>query len=410
MNIVQLRNAQVSFENRMEEVIQAREPLHHFRETFVRHFTIARINEMRIEEYALGYSKRSTDFNFCYGIERQLDGLGKILGANASKFGIYFSKDQQQLVVTKRWGDTAAVAFRNIRQALIDLIRAGERNDFTTIASNPHSPMFKGKILATYFPDRYLNVFSKDHLNYFLIHFNLDTTQLIEGDEIYKKEALINFKNTDPVMRNWSLDIFSYFLYRDYPGRPPRKDQSENDLLSGYRPPNFPPAPSPLLVELNILPPVGYQSNTGRGRGSRNPDYGEEERNQRELGDRGEKIVLDMEKRRLLEAGKQRLSSSVKKADFDYDGYDILSFEEDGTPRHIEVKATRARVGQANFFLTSNEFNTAKTLDNYHVYLVFEILSSTPKIWRIGNPFSPENTNVIKMPILYRVSINAGRL
>ncbi|WP_207625679.1 DUF3883 domain-containing protein [Niastella populi] len=407
MNIHQLREAQVSFENSMEKVMEARAPLHEIREQFIRYFTPARINQMQIQDYALGYSKPETGFNFCYGIERQLDGLGRIRGSRAPKFGIYFSSRDQRLLITKKWGAIEEIAFPKIKQAIIDIIAAGNRNDLEAIANNPLSPMFKGKILATYFPDTFLNVFSEEHLNYFLIQFNLDTESLITSDAVYKKRALVDFKNTDAVMQHWSLDLFSYFLYNYYPGRPPKNNQVENDPLARYRLPYFPPNPIPTVVSLNILSPTTPQSNNERRTGGANPDYEAEARELKLLGERGEKIVLDMERKRLKDAGKTRLAAQVEKAKYDYEGYDIYSFEEDGTPKYIEVKTTRANVGKVNFFLSANELRKAMDLANYHVYIVFEILKAQPKVWMIGNPFNPENTNVLKIPVSYKVTINA---
>ena len=89
-------------------------------------------------------------------------------------------------------------------------------------------------------------------------------------------------------------------------------------------------------------------------------------------------------------------------------GYDILSFEEDGKERYIEVKATRSKVGNANFFLTINEFKTAQEKENYYIYLVYDILSKEPKIWIIGNPFNPENNNINLEPINFKVSIKVS--
>ena len=47
-------------------------------------------------------------------------------------------------------------------------------------------------------------------------------------------------------------------------------------------------------------------------------------------------------------------------------GYDILSYEEDGTPRYIEVKTTEHRSdnGELYFFISQNELEKAKTLKN----------------------------------------------
>lgn len=64
----------------------------------------------------------------------------------------------------------------------------------------------------------------------------------------------------------------------------------------------------------------------------------------------------------------------------------------------------------ANFFLTQNEFNTAKEKQaNYYVYIVFDILSHNPQNWIIHNTFSLENKYVLMEPVNYRVKINAKK-
>ncbi|MBK9984479.1 MAG: DUF3883 domain-containing protein [Saprospiraceae bacterium] len=139
---------------------------------------------------------------------------------------------------------------------------------------------------------------------------------------------------------------------------------------------------------------------------SSNPDYESEQKRYKLLGDKGEQLVLDFERKRLLDAGYLNLSKKVDKVKRDSDGFDITSFKEDGTPMQIEVKATRARVGQANFFLSVNELNQAKVLPNYYVYVVFEVLTENPKVWIAANPFHPESSKILLSPISYRVQIN----
>ncbi len=273
--------------------------------------------------------------------------------------------------------------------------------------------MFKGKILCTYFPDRYLNVFSPDHLNYFLTQLDLDNEDIIRSDAIYKRELLIEFKNQDQVMKNWSLDLFSDFLYSEYPGRPPKEKQGtdgKSDPLADYRQPDFPLNPTPVFIDLDILPPTPVKdkekSKKHIERG--NPDYEKEARKLKKLGDRGEKIVMDLEKERLTKLGRKDLANKIERVSLRSDslGYDILSYESDGKKRYIEVKATSSKVGNANFFYTANELLTAQLFNNYYIYIVYHITSNTPKVWAINNPFNPENKNTVKTPINYRVTIN----
>jgi len=414
MNIHDLREAQARYENRVEEVLNSREELYQLRASFARYFNRNRIGTMAIDDYVAGVDLPERGFNFCYGLERQLDGLGRIIGATAFKFGVYFGRtktdDTYEYRFTQKFGNTYQKAFQNVKAAILQLLNSGESENIEEIVENPLSPMFKGKILCTYFPERYLNVFSYDHLNYFLTQLDLDTNELIKSDPVYKREALIEFKNQDSVMQRWSVDLFANFLYTEYPGRPPKKGKEtiNDDPLADYRAPNFPPNPAATFIELDILPPTTTEILTktvSKGK----PDYEKEARTNKKLGDRGEKIVMDLEKARLLQAGRKDLAKSIERVSLKSDslGYDILSFDNDGTKRYIEVKATRSKIGNANFFLTANELKTAQTIDNYYIYMVYDVVSDTPKVWPIKNPFKPENKNTLKTPINFRITINA---
>ena len=417
MNIHDLREAQARYENRQEEILKIRENLYQLRSSFTRYFNKYKIANMNIKEYVLGFELPENEFNFCYTIERKLDGLGRIIGANAFKFGVYYGRTKSDKInkyrFAKKFGNSYQEAFINVKNAILELLTAGKNEDINGIIQNPLSPMFKGKILCTYYPDRYLNIFSNNHLNFFLIQLDLDTEYLIKSDAVIKREALIEFKNQDEVMKNWSVDLFSNFLYTEYPGRPPKENQTENtknDPLADYRQPDFPANPLPEFVELEILPTNNATNlKTNRKLKKNKLDYEKEARKLKKLGDRGEKIVMDIEKNRLNNAGKENLANKIKRVSLESDayGYDILSFNEDGKERYIEVKATRAKVGTANFFLTANELKKANILDNYFIYMVYDVLSKKPKVWAIKNPFNPENNNTIKTPINYRITIKA---
>lgn len=416
MNINDLREAQVRYQNRIERVIQSREELYQIRDSFTRYFNRNRIRGMEIDDYVAGVELPENGYNFCYTLERQLDGLGRIIGATAFKFGVYYgrtkSDENYEYRFTKKFGDTYQQAFENVKETILELLDAGENEDIDSIANNFLSPMFKGKILCTYYPKRYLNVFSPDHLNYFLIQLDLDTKELLRKDAIYKREALISFKNQDEIMRNWSVDLFSDFLYSEYPGRPPKEgeDPIENtDLLADYRMPEFPADFNISQIDLEILP-QNNQNKTNKKTKSKSgkPDYDKEAKKLKRLGDRGEKIVLDFEQDRLRQAGREDLAKKVERVSLKSDsfGYDILSFDIDGTKRFIEVKATTMKVGLTNFFLSSNELETAKELDNYFVYMVYDVISEEPKVWIIGNPFNPENDKIRIEPMNFKIIIN----
>ena len=407
MNIHDLRQAQADFTKRIDDILDGRKELYNKRTAFTKHFNTNKIAKMGIDDFVIGIGEH----NFCRRIERDLDGLGRIIGSTAFKFGVYYGRTKEDPAYIYRnsniWGTTPQIAYSNIAPAIVKLINVGKNQDLNAIINSRISPMFKGKILSTYYPDRYLNVFSEKHLDYFLKSLDLDTSKSLKEDPVIKREILLEFKNNDPVMVNWSNDLFMVFLYVFYPKKPTKNPIQVVDVLEDYYEPNFPSNPIGSEVTLNILPFIASIPRTNNQNNTSKPDYEKINRLNKKLGDRGEKVVLDFEMARLKNTVYE---DQVERVSLKSDslGYDILSFEEDGKERYIEVKATRSKVGNANFFLTINEFKTAQEKENYYIYLVYDILSKEPKIWIIGNPFNPENNNINLEPINFKVSIKVS--
>lgn len=94
----------------------------------------------------------------------------------------------------------------------------------------------------------------------------------------------------------------------------------------------------------------------------------------RSLGEKGEKFVLNFEKARLIHAGRENLAdriehTSVEKGDGL--GYDIRSFEETGRDRLIEVKTTRYS-RYTPFYISRNELAVAtENPECYRLYRLF---------------------------------------
>jgi hypothetical protein len=134
-------------------------------------------------------------------------------------------------------------------------------------------------------------------------------------------------------------------------------------------------------------------------------DKDEDEQNRKEwkkIGDRAEEIVEYAEKKRLRAIGRQDLADDVEIVSKNTSlGYDVLSFEDDGREKHIEVKGSRNSV--FNFHLTHNEIAASLSPSNnyyfYHVHHVFG--KSTIGFVRHPNFDSPQ---FIKKAAQYRVT------
>lgn len=103
-------------------------------------------------------------------------------------------------------------------------------------------------------------------------------------------------------------------------------------------------------------------------------NYLEREQNNRRLGEAGEALALAYEKWRLNEAGKANLADRVEwisQTEGDGAGFDILSFNNNGSDRYIEVKTTKLSK-EAPIFFSLNEYYFSKEhAPQYHLYRLF---------------------------------------
>jgi len=409
MDIHDLRFYQAKFENERQELKNYFKKLEKLRKEFVQKFSLDKLVALTIEKYVVGHQDKDS---FCYWLETRLMDLGKIKGGSTAekKFGIYFGKTknnpEKKYRFLSRFGHTTEEAYNNIRDEILSLISAGENNNLGAVNKNKLSPMFKGKILSTYFPDKYLSIFSSDHLDHFIEALGLDLGFAgIDFKEPEKRRVLVDFKGSDAVMKHWAIYEFSRFLYRSF-GTPWNPTHIQEELRDFVLPPldNI----KAEFIELSLAKIKNHAQGIPSVHKPYKPDYDKENKINRELGMRGENLVFAKEKE-LLESGKlKELSNKVNHMSLRDDslGYDIESYESNGTKKYIEVKSTNHNPSSFNFVMTSREIQSAKELDNYYVYIVFNAGSEKPKILKIKNPLGFPETYIKLFPIRYRVQIN----
>jgi hypothetical protein len=344
------------------------------RKTFVRNFSRPRLARLPIDDYVIGQRQTST---FCYRIERQLDGLGRILGTPARKFGVFFSQKRGAYQHTSIWGTDPHGAYERLRAAILQLLNSADAGDTDALNASRISPMFKGKILHLYFPEKFAPIYSPDHLRHFIARLNLPTAG---ESSVELQQALMAYRRNEPLLRSESAVLMMRWLYDEFP--PGEKDA---DAERSDDPPISLSEAVAGLKELAELPiggdpaksaappkPGKFDTNSGR---------------RKIVGDRGEHLVVAYERNRLLSAGRSDLAKKIDRvaARDDSQGFDILSFDADGTPRPIEVKSTTGTNLSRGFFVTENE-RAASKKDNYYLYFVFRALSAEPEIFPLKTP------------------------
>lgn len=113
-------------------------------------------------------------------------------------------------------------------------------------------------------------------------------------------------------------------------------------------------------------------------------NYLEREQNNRNIGEKGERLIIEYEKWRLIQAGKESLVDKIEwisKEKGDGTGFDILSKNINGTDRFIEVKTTQLSK-ETPIFLTKKEYHFAATNSkDFFLYRVFNF-GKDPKFFQ----------------------------
>jgi len=109
------------------------------------------------------------------------------------------------------------------------------------------------------------------------------------------------------------------------------------------------------------------------------------------LGTAEEEFVIRYERARLLDAGCEFLAHRIEhtsKVRGDHEGYDVLSFETDGTERLIEVKTTKYG-RETPFFVTRNEVAASERhAAKYNVYRMFSFRRE-PRLYLLRGAIAP---------------------
>ena len=134
-------------------------------------------------------------------------------------------------------------------------------------------------------------------------------------------------------------------------------------------------------------------------------NYLEREASNSSLGAAGEEFALEVEHRRLWEAGRRELAERIEhvsRTQGDGFGYDILSFEENGRERLIEVKTTSFGA-MTPFFASRREVATSEErAQHFSLFRVFKF-REVPRIFVL--PGSLRESCILD-PVQFRASLS----
>ncbi|MDH1531861.1 AAA family ATPase [Acinetobacter johnsonii] len=146
-------------------------------DSFLSIWSIENVQKMTLEQYIQVGSKDT----FTYWLEHTTRPIADIRGGDASKFGIFHRRDQQdkengrgriydnEYCWFQKFGDTKEQAFQTIKNNILNVINAITNNEFEKIPNIPVSEMFKWKIAFLYQNQKkpqIISIFSKTMLDF----------------------------------------------------------------------------------------------------------------------------------------------------------------------------------------------------------------------------------------------------
>jgi len=199
---------------------------------FLERFPREKLGELTLENYAIGKSD-----SFCYWLEVKTKPLCNISGGTSEKWGIYWSKKDQDW----RWNkaldsDTAEGAFEKLKNGLINLLKAAANKQFQqldTIGSQQLDFGINGlqaKLLYLYFPEQFLPIaHSHSHsYSYHLIHFLMCLDQSVQVGLHSQNRQLLEFLRSQPEFEGVDTYGMMRFLYTAVLPLPLGKDNEDD--------------------------------------------------------------------------------------------------------------------------------------------------------------------------------------
>jgi 5-methylcytosine-specific restriction protein B len=164
-----------------------------------------------LERYALGVADYKN--TFCYRMEYGTPALGSIAGGSARKHIIYYRREHRDWYHDPAFSDENE-AWRHLRQGFLDAfdaVESGQLADVDNIEALRPGVALSAKTLYTYFPERLLPIYSRDHVRHFI--------SLLSGEDASKLGAFEAFDrlktivDTDDRFDGWhGLEVID-FLY-----------------------------------------------------------------------------------------------------------------------------------------------------------------------------------------------------
>lgn len=131
-------------------------------------FPLDQLSQLNLDTYCIGKSNKD---NFCWWIERGLESYGRYSPGFSINYGVYFSKTEQKYKTLKRY-ESAETAMEDMRMFVSQVAN----EEFDAEGFKKLGDGFILKILASYYPEKYIQVYKTELLKQISQLIKLDSS------------------------------------------------------------------------------------------------------------------------------------------------------------------------------------------------------------------------------------------
>ncbi len=180
---------------------------------FVHDFPVDTIESLSLDDYLIGKEGVGNPHSFCKRLRYDLKSVCSMGNAWPDCFGIHLSGNGDKILLSrtfsKMFGDNYEAAFKYIKSEIHTLLEVAAIEDIPGIEKCKLNSLFKYKLIAVYYPDKYIPVCAKSTLEAYCnsvgISYN-DGEKMIHGII-----ALRDWKESAPYINRWSNAMMMRF-------------------------------------------------------------------------------------------------------------------------------------------------------------------------------------------------------
>ena len=351
------------------------EEMERLRRRFVEDFPIEILRELTLEGYLYGKER-----SFCSRLKNELAVLGTMRTKSNSLWGVWQSQTSGKPPIHRaaKFGDTIEKAFANVKEAIYSLLKSGATADARVIFNSKLSNQFKFRLLATYFPDRFIHFYTPIQWNFFLKC--LDVKQFTPYP-IRNYFSLLSLKESLSQTASWTMVEYRFFLTEYYGNLHPVRKYWIQTALGKTR------QKALLVAYAGVLAKGEQEKDTLISHVAEKEIPYKEEKGIEDKQISQERFILHVERERLKALALHKYADKITYVGDDPSkGCDLFSFDALGRPVVIDIISTQLKSPPKEITLSYCQYLKSKGWDNYYLYILFLPQLSTPKILPIFRP------------------------